>query len=327
MSDALVIGLDIGGTSTRVLVGDLDGTRVGAGLAGGGNPTTHGPAAAVVELRAALTAALTGVDPARVRAAVVGLAGGGKLAADPQARTAFDGAWRAAGLDCPYRLVGDALVGYVSATAAPDGSVLVAGTGAIAAAVRDRALDRIVDGHGWLLGDDGSGFWLGRRAARAALAVLEGRAPDGPLARAVRRRLLGTEEIASPARGTASDLVQAVNAGPPVALAELAPLVLRAYGADPVARDAVRDAAEHLADSLAGVHRAGLPVVLAGGLLATQTPLAAVLRTRIAQRWPTTAALPAGDGAAGAAWLAALDLSSRPAEELHRRLVRPAGTG
>ncbi|WP_435822210.1 BadF/BadG/BcrA/BcrD ATPase family protein [Actinacidiphila alni] len=34
-----------------------------------------------------------------------------------------------------------------------------------------------MDGHGWLLGDEGSGFWLGNRAVRAALEALDGRGP------------------------------------------------------------------------------------------------------------------------------------------------------
>ena len=36
----LVLGLDVGGTASRALVTTLDGTRVGFGRAGAGNPVT-----------------------------------------------------------------------------------------------------------------------------------------------------------------------------------------------------------------------------------------------------------------------------------------------
>ncbi|MFD0788716.1 ATPase, partial [Micromonospora azadirachtae] len=42
MSGTVVVGLDIGGTSTRATVLGLDGQRLGTGRAGGGNPTSHG---------------------------------------------------------------------------------------------------------------------------------------------------------------------------------------------------------------------------------------------------------------------------------------------
>lgn len=81
--------------------------------------------------------------------------------------------------------------------------MLVAGTGAIAAEVRDLRLDRVADGHGWLLGDAGSGFWLGREAVRGLLADLDaGRAPT-PLGRQVLTDLLGAPEVA-PAPATPS---------------------------------------------------------------------------------------------------------------------------
>ena len=344
MPASLVLGLDIGGTSTRALLVDTTGARLGTGRAGGANPTSHGPEAATVQLRIALDAALDGYDPALVRAGVIGMAGVGKLVSDPRARQSFEDAWRAAGLRCDYALEGDALVAFASATAAPSGTVLIAGTGAIAAEVRDLRLARIADGHGWLLGDNGSGFWLGREAARAALAVHDGSISDGLLTRAVRVALLGSPAIAADPRETASDIVQVVNARPPVKLAELAPIVLDAYDRDPLAQRLVAQAAEHLVATAALVHVPGAPTVLAGGMLTADTPLAAVTRTRIEERWPdpaptsgpgapassaptsgpgapassaptsgpgapaSSAPLLAGDGAAAAAWLAARKL-------------------
>lgn len=42
----LVLGLDVGGTSTRALLADVEGRRLGEGRSGGGNPTSRGRKAA-----------------------------------------------------------------------------------------------------------------------------------------------------------------------------------------------------------------------------------------------------------------------------------------
>lgn len=327
MSGATVIGLDVGGTSTRVAVVSLDGERRGTGRAGGGNPTSHGAEAAAAQLRAALTEALASVDPGQVRAATIGLAGASRLTADPASRAAFDRVWHEVGLRCPYRLVGDQLVAYASATAAPDGTVLVAGTGAIASQVRNLTLDRSADGHGWLLGDFGSGFWLGREAVRRTLADLEGDTDPALVSRLVLTELLGTPEPAegSSPRTTVDALIQAVTRRPPVELAALAPLVIRAYDAgDPAAATILAEAARLLTESVARIRPPGsqTPIVLAGGLLAGGTPLAAAVETSLQERWPEASRLTAGDGAAGAAWLAARELPEvTDPEGLHRRLL------
>jgi N-acetylglucosamine kinase-like BadF-type ATPase len=335
VSDALVIGLDIGGTSTRAVVASLAGDRLGTGTAGGGNPTSHGAEAAAAELAKALSAALGALDPARVRAGTIGLAGVARLLADPVSRAAFDRAWAGAGLTCEYHLIGDALVAYASGTAAPDGSVLIAGTGAIAVTIRGFALDRVSDGHGWLLGDAGSGFWLGREAVRATLATMDAGRPLGHLSRAVVDALRAPSGGGTPpperadlgalsARDKVDLLVQRVTRRPPVELAQLAPLVLTAHAAgDPTATAILGEAARLLTESVARIREPGDPtaIVLAGGLLVGDTPLAAAVERELAARWPDAPRPRASDGAAAAAWLAARPLLT-PAEAsaLHARL-------
>ncbi|MEV4656383.1 BadF/BadG/BcrA/BcrD ATPase family protein [Micromonospora sp. NPDC049301] len=324
MSDTVVVGLDVGGTSTRATALTLTGERLGTGRAGGGNPTSHGADRAATELLSALRGALADVDPTRVAAGTIGLAGAARLLADPAGRAAFDRAWQEAGLRCPYAVHGDALVAYASGTAAPDGTVLIAGTGAITAQVRDLRLDRVADGHGWLLGDAGSGFWLGRESVRRLLADLDAGHAPGALTTAVLTDLMGSTEIAARPRDTVDATIQAVTRRPPIELARLAPLVITAAAdGEPVATALVAEAAAHLVDSVGRIRPAGAvtPVVLGGGLLTADTPLAAAVRGEIAQRWPAAPLCTAGDGAAAAAWLAARELPevTDPAA-LHARL-------
>src|ERR671914_20747 len=164
---------------------------VGRTVTGGGNPISH-PAGAAAALAGALGAALAGVDPGRVQASVIGVAGGSALRTPPVAAR-FGQVWTDAGLTCDPGYAPDLEVAFAAGTPEPDGSVLVAGTGATAGAVSGRRLTRTADGHGWLLGDDGSGFWLGREAVRAALRTLDAGEPPGPLVGAVLRELAGVE--------------------------------------------------------------------------------------------------------------------------------------
>ncbi|MEV1146477.1 ATPase, partial [Micromonospora sp. NPDC049799] len=59
-----------------------------------------------------------------------------------------------------------------------------------------------------------------------------------------------------------------------------------------------------------------------GGLLTGDTPLGVAVRAEVTSRWPDADVRTAGDGAAAAAWLAALDLPEvTDPEALHALLV------
>ncbi|MFS1304649.1 N-acetylglucosamine kinase [Streptosporangium longisporum] len=313
--------MDVGGTSSRALLLDASGRRSGYGHAAGGNPAAHGNAAAVANIGLALGSALRGTDPALVAGAVVGLAGSGALE-----RPVFDRMWAATGLRVAPRLVGDLGIAFAAGTAEPHGTVLIAGTGAIAARIEDGEPVTVADGLGWLLGDQGSGFWLGRRAARAAARALSRGDAGGTLTRLVMDALLDDTpprpeatdpETPAPGRGVVGEmgdgaagemralairLVVRAQSRPPLELARLAPLVARAAAeGDPVAREIVSTAARLLCETVAEVRPADGtgPIVLAGGVLAGDGPVGAAVRERLG-----SGAVPAGDGAGAAAWLA-----------------------
>jgi glucosamine kinase len=274
----LALGGDLGGTSTRILVTDLAGRAVGRGAAGGGNPTAH-PATAREALAVALTEALRGLDPDRVRVGVLGMAGGGALR-DPMVRAAYDDAWSGAGLGGRPDVRSDVEVAFAAGTEATTGSVLVAGTGAVAARIDGGRLVATAGGHGWLLGDEGSGFWLGREAVRATLHALDAGDPPGALGEAV----LST--LPDPGGGRAA-LVQQAYAQSPVALSSLAPLVTAAHDAgDPVAGRIVLAAIDHLVALFGRLPdpQPREPVVLAGALTERGTPIGHALRRHLAER-------------------------------------------
>ncbi|MGK4585061.1 N-acetylglucosamine kinase [Kitasatospora sp. HPMI-4] len=319
-SEPLVLGLDVGGTATRVVVAELSGRVVGAARGGGGNPVSHGAEAAARSIARTLHAALDGVDPRRVAAGVLGLAGGLVAAAG------LAEIWAESGLTVEPRLASDVELAFAAGTSRPAGSVLISGTGAVAGECRDFAPVRLADGHGWLLGDRGSGYWLGRSAVRLTLGRIDRREALTGLPGAVAEALLGDGAIADPR----SALIGAVHAEAPVRLARLAPLVLRAAEAgEPEARRLVAEAADQLLATLGTVRPASStdPVVLAGGVLSEGSPLAAAVRERISGRWPEAEVPHAGDAAGAAAWLAARTLGAPGLAGLHREFVveRPGG--
>ena len=195
MADPCVVGIDVGGSHSRAVLATADGRTLGTGRAGGGNPTVLGAGGAIANIVTALKAALGDVPGDRVAACVVGLAGVSTLMADPRAPRVLEQAWAEVGLTCPVQVVSDVTVAFAAGTPAPDGILLVSGTGAVAARMRDRLPSLFRDGYGWLLGDDGSGFWIGRQAARATLAAADRRQPMAELAKSVLAHLL--EQIGS----------------------------------------------------------------------------------------------------------------------------------
>jgi glucosamine kinase len=311
----LVVGADVGGTTTRVAVAALeDAPGRSAGVlavaqGGTGNPNLVGLAASAAEIRTATERALAGVE-GTVVAAVFGLAGGSRATAD----AGYLAAAVPARVGVVPVLVSDLAVGFSSATPLPQGSMIIAGTGAVAGRVVGDLVQDRRDGWGWLLGDRGSGFWLGRQAVRATLDALDEGRPPGPLHRAV---------LAEAGVGDFAGLVRACYAQPPTWLARFAPLVSRCADEDAVAGRIADEAADLLAATLASVHPdPDEPVVLGGSVLATLGPV----RTRFAARLPPTLRLlSAESGMVGATWVAARRLG-RHSDSLHHRLTTSVRT-
>jgi glucosamine kinase len=326
-ASALVLGGDLGGTSTRIVIADHDGNVVGRGAAAGGNPTSH-PASAAANFGQALHAALAGLDPTAVKAAVIGAAGGSALAR-PDVRAQFDAAWESAGLTGEPEFIGDLEVAFASGTPEPDGVVLIAGTGCAAGLVRDHQLVRTADGHGWLLGDDGSGFWLGREAVRSVLRKLDLGEPIGVLGQAVVHAVLPDRDEQAIAQREGydvlrDDLIRAVNGRPPVMLAELARTVVSAFEQnDETAHALVKRTADLLTETVGRLRTTSDkgPMILAGSVAGESSPVGRLIRETIHQHF-SGEVLTARDGVGGATWLALGTLDPALAtRENHTRLV------
>ncbi|MFL6112596.1 MAG: N-acetylglucosamine kinase, partial [Catenulispora sp.] len=265
---------------------------------------------------------------------VVGLAGGADRPGgeDPPGGEEFARVWVRAGVRCPVDYESDTLIAFVAGTDEPEGSLLLSGTGACAIAVKEHVLAARSDGHGWLLGDRGSGFWLGRQAVLAAMAELDGAGPPTALTGLVVESsphwAYANQRAATPHRTphrpvVARDLVTTVMSQPPPNLARLAPLVFAACAAaDPVAEAIVERAVAHLSTTLSAVReaRSTKPIVLAGSILTNPTPVAERVRAVLRERWPEAAVSLGLDGAAAAVRLALDRLKAPPDVAVRERL-------
>ncbi|MFG3187843.1 BadF/BadG/BcrA/BcrD ATPase family protein [Streptomyces omiyaensis] len=305
-ADAVVVGIDSGGSGVRIaLARAADGTLLERVAAPGPVPTGPGGIRADRFLESVLpaVAALRERHGAGrpVRAAAVGAAGMATLGEELRAVLpgAFAEAWGVRGT----ALAADAVTAYAGALGAWPGAVVAGGTGLIALGT-DLTGWRRADGWGHLLGDCGSGAWIGRAGLEAAMRAHDGRRGGSPAL------LERAEKLHGPAAGLPAALYP--RADRPAVLAAFAPEVGAAAAGDPVAAGILERAAEHVADAAEAACPPGPEsvVALTGGLFRLGEPLLAPLRAALAERLPGVRTVaPSGDPLDGAVtlatWLAA----------------------
>lgn len=305
-SEGLVVGVDSGGSGLRIALAEAtDGTVLDTLTSR--EPVRTGPdgisaahfleqvVPAVHALRERAATATTAGRP--VLAVAVGAAGMATLGDELRAELpgAFAAAWGVRRL----ALAADAVTAYAGALGQKPGAVVAGGTGMITLGT-DLVAWRRADGWGHLLGDCGSGAWIGRAGLEAAMRAHDGRRGGSAalLARA--------EKLFGPAVGLPGALYPRTDR--PAVLASFAPEVAAcATAGDPVAADILVRAAGHVADAAEAVCPAepGALVALTGGLFKMGDPLLVPLRAALAERIPQAREVaPAGDPLAGAVALA-----------------------
>jgi N-acetylglucosamine kinase-like BadF-type ATPase len=179
------------------------------------------------------------------------------------------------------RVVNDAVIALVAGAPERYGIVILAGTGSIAYGLDASGRSARAGGYGYLLADEGSGYWLGQEALRAVVKSSDGRGPKTELV----ERVLGSLGIAS-----VDELLPLVyeQEMPKYKIAALASLVEAARAAgDAVAGRIIEGAASELALGARSVGRQldlgqqPFPVVLAGGVFRACPTLPALLQQRL----------------------------------------------
>ena len=174
----LVCGIDGGQTSTRCVLATTHGEILGQGR---GGPLTHLNAEGGRErfiqsvdqaLQKAWTA--TGLTACPLAAIVVGATG--ILANSPEASTATEFLSTLIQAQSVH-VCSDAMTALQSAHEGRPGVIVIAGTGTIALGMDSSGHTARAGGWGWLIGDEGSAFAIGRAGLRAALYARDGMEP------------------------------------------------------------------------------------------------------------------------------------------------------
>jgi len=167
-----VLGIDAGATKTVCLLADTDGAVVSEGRGLGANLHVAGEAGVETTLRDVMAKAIgdRGVRPAAI---CVGIAG---VDRDDEAR-AVQAIVRNISPDSRVLVVNDALIALAAGAHDAPGIVINAGTGSITYG-RNRAGEAArAGGWGHMVGDEGSGYWIGREAVAAVMRASDGRGP------------------------------------------------------------------------------------------------------------------------------------------------------
>jgi N-acetylmuramic acid 6-phosphate etherase len=267
--EAMVLGIDGGGTHTVALLTQVNpqasGHQIlGRGEAGPSNFQSVGTERAFRAIDEAVAKAFQAASIPRqpVQVAWLGLAGAGR----PQDQELVRCWATSKGLATSIEVSTDASLLLAAGTPEGWGVAVVAGTGSIAVGQSPDGRTSRSGGWGYLLGDEGSGYAIGLAALQAVARSADGRGERTALSRSLLDRL-GLKQP--------EDLIAAVyqRSLDRSAIAALAPLVLVAAEAgDVVAGSITKAGAEQLAAAIAATARrlqlpSSFPLAIAGGLL------------------------------------------------------------
>jgi len=261
------IGIDAGGTKTKVRLADVSGRLIGEGTAGPGNWQIAGEQGFTSAVRQAYETAQkqAGALGTDAQVVVAGVAGAGRPRDQLSVKAAL--AKLFPGAEC--EAVNDAVIALAAGTLGEAGAVVIAGTGSMSFAIGPKGDTARAGGWGYLLGDEGSGFYVGLEGIKAALKDHDGTGPRT----ALKDRILRELRLPSPERVVSFAYEGKV---PREQIAALARAVLdESRTGDAVASEIVGGAVAHLVRLCATVirkarFRSTVPLVTAGGLFADQ---------------------------------------------------------
>lgn len=278
-----LLGVDGGGTGTRVILARPDGSLLARGEAGP-SALGQGVPAAWVQVQKAIASAFVQAGLAQPEWPRCAMAAGLSGIHNLQQRDAFR-----AELPPLAQVVleTDGYTMLIGAHSGQPGLIVAAGTGSVGEVLRPDGSHAVVGGWGFPVGDEGSGSWLGIHAVRIAQAAMDGRTIAGPLAR----------KVFGHCGADRQDMAAWCAKAGQFAYAQVAPLVFECEESDPLAAGLLAQAARDLeAVAYALDPQRNLPVAICGSI-------GNKLKGRMAQELQDRCVDAAMGPAEGALWL------------------------
>jgi len=168
-----VLGIDAGGTKTVAFLADGSGRVIAQARAGGANLHAVGELEVEKVVQQVMETAI-GDRAITLDAICLGIAG---VDREDEARS-VRAIMRRIGHKSRVVVVNDALIALVAGAGNEPGIVIVAGTGSIVYGRNARQEAARAGGWGHIIGDEGSGYWIGREALAAVMRASDGRGPE-----------------------------------------------------------------------------------------------------------------------------------------------------
>lgn len=170
-----VLGIDGGGTKTISAIADIEGHLLSFGRSGPSNPLAVGEISAKKSIMEAIDDAInrSGVNISRFKVACLGIAGAGNISG----KSIMERITKELDIADKVIIENDATIALVGATACSYGVIVIAGTGSVAFGINEYGERWRAGGWGYIVGDEGSGYDIGRKAIMDALRSYDGRGP------------------------------------------------------------------------------------------------------------------------------------------------------
>lgn len=241
-----VVGMDGGGTKTKICVMDLQGREVDVLFGGGMNINGLGRQGVLRNMAAMFDDLKSRCgDWSQLKSLCIGAAG----VSNPDLRTALLESVKLAGIEIEPIIFGDQHAALYGAHGKGRGIILIAGTGSVCYGMDGKGGEGRTGGWGYLIDDEGSGYALGRDVLSAIVQAEDGRIPPTCMRKPVFEQL-GIDNI--------NDMIKFVYADTTgkKEIAALAPnMMLGLDAGEKVALDSMEKAAEKLAEMVAPVAR------------------------------------------------------------------------
>jgi N-acetylglucosamine kinase-like BadF-type ATPase len=279
-----LIGIDGGGTKTDCAVADLSGKIIQQSTGKPSNFMVIGVEEAIENIFALIEENLFALegDFADVKQIVIGTAGAGRDEDALLLEKGFKDYADQEGIHFKgVKVLSDAHIALEGAFPASAGCILIAGTGSILFGKDESGTIHRVGGFGRLIGDEGSGYSIGRKALNAVSKASDGRGEETLISELLDAKMNS---------GTSINIINKVY-NEKLDVASVAKIVIEAAAeGDPIAEDILDEEADelvlHIRSLLNKINTKNLNVAFSGSLIDNKNYYSDLLKRKIKSTLP-----------------------------------------